>query len=145
MKRTTDSPEETRAVAVCLARSLRAGDVIALTGPMGAGKTAFCGGLAQGLGIAGPVTSPTYTIVNEYQGRLPLFHFDLYRLGGEEELYDLGWEDYLARGGVCVLEWPEVAPEVMEEANIHVSIRPLGENRREITVTGGETLETAGL
>lgn len=141
----TGSPEETRAVAARLAEGLQAGDVIALSGPMGAGKTAFCGGLAQGLGISGPVTSPTYTIVNEYQGRLPLFHFDLYRLGGEDELYDLGWEDYLAREGVCVLEWPEVAPEAMEEANIHIILRPVDETSREITIMGGKALEAAGL
>ena len=104
MTRTTNSPAETEAVGQMLAARLQPGDVVAFRGGLGAGKTAFVRGLARGLGICEPVTSPTYTIVNEYEGRLPLFHFDLYRLDGIEALEDIGWEDYLARGGVCCLE-----------------------------------------
>ena len=133
-----------QAVGRALAEALEPGAVVALSGPMGAGKTAFCGGLAQGLGIQDPVTSPTYTIVNEYQGRLPLFHFDLYRLGGPEDLYDIGWEDYLARGGVCVLEWPEVAEGELE-ATLRVQIAPLGGDRRRIIIQGGEQDANIGL
>ena len=135
---------QTQALARDLARRLEPGDVIVLSGPMGAGKTAFCGGLAQGLGIDGPVTSPTYTIVNEYQGRLPLFHFDLYRLSGPEDLYDIGWEDYLARDGVCVVEWPQIAGGELSPT-ITVEITPTGEESRRITIQGGTEYANPGL
>jgi len=112
-----------------LARTLRPGSVVAFTGDLGAGKTAFVRGLARGLGIGDRVTSPTFTIVNEYEGgRLPLFHFDWYRLEDGEELFEIGWEDYLSRGGVCAVEWSENAPEVLEDP-IRVDIRPEGECR----------------
>jgi len=104
----TNSAEETERLGQRLGETLRGGEVVAYLGELGAGKTAFTRGLARGLGISMRVTSPTYTIVNEYTGgRLPLFHFDMYRLGSEEELFDIGWEDYLARGGVCAVEWSE--------------------------------------
>lgn len=116
------SPEETENIAFELAKSLNPGDVIAFSGDLGAGKTAFTRGLARGLGISEPITSPTFTIVNEYDsGRLPLFHFDLYRLNSEDDLFDIGWEDYLERGGVCAVEWSENAPGLMKDA-IRVSI-----------------------
>ena len=87
---------------------MQPGDVLAYYGDLGAGKTAFTRGLASSLGVTKPVTSPTYTIVDEYlSGRLPLFHFDMYRLGSADELFDIGWEDYLARGGICAVEWSE--------------------------------------
>ena len=99
---TTNSPEQTELLGKKLAALLKPGDVIAYYGDLGAGKTAFTRGLAAGLGVTECVTSPTYTIVNEYlSGRMPLFHFDMYRLSSSEELFDIGWEDYLARGGVC--------------------------------------------
>ena len=108
MVRETHSEAETEALAQALAETLRPGEVLALDGGLGAGKTAFTRGLALGLGYPGRVQSPTFTIVNEYLGgRLPLFHFDLYRLNAPEELFDLGWEDYLDRGGVCAAEWSE--------------------------------------
>ena len=101
----TQSPEETEQVGAALAARLQPGQVVAFRGPLGAGKTAFTRGLARGLGVAGPVTSPTYTIVNEYTGgRMPLFHFDMYRLRSEDDLFDIGWEDYLDREGVCGVE-----------------------------------------
>lgn len=116
------SPEETENIAFELAKSLNPGDIIAFSGDLGAGKTAFTRGLARGLGISEPITSPTFTIVNEYDsGRLPLFHFDLYRLNSEDDLFDIGWEDYLERGGVCAVEWSENAPGLMKDA-IRVSI-----------------------
>ncbi len=118
----SQSPEETENIAFELAKSLNPGDVIAFSGDLGAGKTAFTRGLARGLGISDPITSPTFTIVNEYDsGRLPLFHFDLYRLHSEDDLFDIGWEDYLERGGVCAVEWSENAPGLMKDA-IRVSI-----------------------
>ena len=116
MEYITRSAAETELLEVRLAPLLLPGDVIAYRGDLGAGKTAFTRGVARGLGIQDPVTSPTYTIVNEYpQGRLPLFHFDMYRLSDAEELFDLGWEDYLDRGGVCAVEWSENVEEALED------------------------------
>lgn len=133
----SDSPQQTERIACALARTLRAGDVIAYRGGLGAGKTAFTRGLARGLGVNEPVTSPTYTIVNEYlSGRLPLFHFDMYRLSSAGELFEIGWDDYLARGGVCAVEWSENAHEAMAGA-ITVAIEDLGGTRRRITIEGG--------
>lgn len=139
MEITTNSPTETEAVGASLAAKLEPGSVIAFTGDLGAGKTAFTRGLAKGLGIEERVTSPTFTIVNEYEGgRLPLFHFDMYRLGSADELFDIGWEDYLARGGVCAVEWSENIADALEEDTIRVDIRR-GEHdsQRVITITGG--------
>ncbi len=139
MEYITRSASETEKLGARLAQRLLPGDVIALRGGLGAGKTAFTRGLARGLGIGDPVTSPTYTIVNEYpQGRLPLFHFDMYRLRDAEELFDLGWEDYLDRGGVCAVEWSENVWEALEDP-IVVSIQryPGDDGLRHITITGG--------
>ena len=133
----TNAPAQTQAIGQALAAQLRPGDVIAYLGGLGAGKTAFTRGIARGLGIRDAVTSPTYTIVNEYLGgRLPLFHFDMYRLGSAEELWDIGWDDYLRRGGVCAVEWSENVAEAMENA-IYVRIEHLGEDMRRITIEGG--------
>ena len=134
----TNSPEETEALGARLARALEPGAVVAFTGDLGAGKTAFVRGLARGLGVRDRVTSPTFTIVNEYEGgRLPLFHFDLYRLGCADELFDIGWEDYLARGGVCAVEWSERMEELLEPGTIRVDLRRgEDEDRRVITVEG---------
>lgn len=134
----THSPEETEAVGQTLAQRLRPGTVIAYRGDLGAGKTAFTRGLARGLGVGETVTSPTYTIVNEYLGgRLPLFHFDMYRLGSADELFDIGWEDYLDRGGVCAVEWSERAEELLSGA-VTVTLRRVNDDTREITVEGVE-------
>ena len=120
----TRSEEETEALGRRLGEKLTPGSLVAYTGDLGAGKTAFTRGLARGLGVTERVTSPTFNIVNEYEGgRLPLFHFDLYRLGGEEELFDIGWEDYLTRGGVCAVEWSENAEGALEKPCIRVEIR----------------------
>ena len=134
----TNGPEETEALGARLARALEPGAVVAFTGDLGAGKTAFVRGLARGLGVQDRVTSPTFTIVNEYEGgRLPLFHFDLYRLGCADELFDIGWEDYLARGGVCAVEWSERMEELLEPGTIRVDLRRgEDEDRRVITVEG---------
>ena len=142
----TNSPEETEAVGVALAGQLTPGAVIAYTGDLGAGKTAFTRGLARGLGAKEPVTSPTYTIVNEYlSGRIPLFHFDMYRLGSADELWDIGWEDYLLRGGVCAVEWSENIREALEADTIWVRIEKTGEQSRKITVVGGDLCVDSGL
>ena len=136
----THSPEQTEAVGAALAKQLIPGAVVAYRGDLGAGKTAFTRGLARGLGAGEPVTSPTYTIVNEYlSGRLPLFHFDMYRLYSADDLFDIGWEDYLERGGVCAVEWSENVAEAMEGA-IAVRIEKTGEDSRRITIEGGISL-----
>ena len=138
MEYITNSPAETEAVGAALARALEPGTVIAYRGDLGAGKTAFTRGLARGLGVKESVTSPTYTIVNEYlSGSMPLFHFDMYRLGSEDELFDIGWEDYLERGGVCAVEWSENVWGAMEDAVV-VTISRLSEDTRRIEIEGGD-------
>ena len=136
MEFTTHSPAQTEAVGEALGKILLPGTVLAYRGNLGAGKTAFTRGLARGLGAAEQVTSPTYTIVNEYlSGRMPLFHFDMYRLGSSDELFDIGWEDYLERGGVCAVEWSENVADALENA-ITVTIEKTGETSRRITIEG---------
>ena len=140
MQITTHSADETQALGQRLAKRLLPGDVIAYFGDLGAGKTALTRGIAQGLGVTDLVTSPTYTIVNEYlTGRIPLFHFDMYRLGSSDELFDIGWDDYLARGGVCAVEWSERVSDALPEDTIFVDIARTDEHEdwRTITVTGG--------
>lgn len=141
----TNSPEQTEALGEALGRRLPPGSVVAYRGDLGAGKTAFTRGLARGLGCTDLVTSPTYTIVNEYlSGRMPLFHFDMYRLKSAEDLWDIGWEDYLDRGGVCAVEWSENVQSAMEDA-ITVSIEKLGQDARLLTIEGGEDLADLSL
>ena len=141
----TDSVEQTEALGAALGRSVPGGTVIAFRGGLGAGKTAFTRGLARGLGCTETVTSPTYTIVNEYTtGRLPLFHFDMYRLSSPEDLFDIGWEDYLERGGVCAVEWSENVSDAMEDA-VTVTIEPVGASGRRITLEGGTFLADISL
>ena len=145
MEYITTSPEETEAVGAALGRVLKPGTVLAYTGDLGAGKTAFTRGLAKGLGATDRVTSPTYTIVNEYlSGRLPLFHFDMYRLSSADDLWDIGWEDYLERGGICAVEWSENV-EAALEAPLWVRLTKLDENTRRITIEGGDEVEAISL
>jgi tRNA threonylcarbamoyladenosine biosynthesis protein TsaE len=133
----THSPEETEKLGAALAAFLKPGTVIAYTGDLGAGKTAFTRGIARGLGCRESVTSPTYTIVNEYtDGRLPLFHFDMYRLASSDELWDIGWEDYLERGGVCAVEWSENVSDAMKDA-IQIAISKIDDDTRDISIEGG--------
>ena len=141
----TNSPAETEAVGTALGNVLKPGTILAYRGDLGAGKTAFTRGLAKGLGCTDLVTSPTYTIVNEYlSGRLPLFHFDMYRLASSDDLWDIGWEDYLERGGVCAVEWSENVEDALENA-VSVTIEKLGEDARRITIEGGEDLADLSL
>ena len=132
---------ETEALGARLAAVLTPGAVVAYRGGLGMGKTAFTRGLARGLGYQGRVTSPTFTIVNEYEGgRRPLFHFDMYRLEGADALFDIGWEDYLDRGGVCAVEWSELAEDALPPETVFVTIarNPADENSRTITIEGVE-------
>ena len=141
----TNSPVETEALGAALAARLVPGTILAYRGDLGAGKTAFTRGLARGLGCTDLVTSPTYTIVNEYLGgRLSLFHFDMYRLRSSEDLWDIGWEDYLDRGGICAVEWSENVADAMEGA-VTVTIEKLGEDSRRITIEGGGFLADLSL
>ena len=145
MQYTTNSPAETEAIGAALGKIIKPGTVIAYRGDLGAGKTAFTRGLAKGLGCTEIVTSPTYTIVNEYLGgRIPLFHFDMYRLRSSDDLFDIGWEDYLDRGGVCAVEWSENVDDAMEDA-IYITIEKLGEDARRITIEGGGDLADLSL
>ena len=135
MEYLSHSPEDTEHIGEELGRTLSPG-----IGGLGMGKTAFTRGLARGLGCTGRVTSPTFTIVNEYSGTVPLFHFDMYRLDSSDDLFDIGWEDYLTRGGVCAVEWSERVTDALPEDTLWVDIaRGSGENDRIITITGGET------
>ena len=134
------SAEETERFGETLADTLHPGSVVAYTGALGMGKTAFTRGLARGLGCRGRVTSPTFTIVNEYEGNIPLFHFDMYRLSSSDELFDIGWEDYLGRGGVCAVEWSERVTDALPPDTVFVNIARHAENEnwRTITIAGGE-------
>ena len=133
------SVAETEAIGEQLGRRLPAGSVVAYRGGLGMGKTAFTRGLARGLACQDRVTSPTFTIVNEYEGRLPLFHFDMYRLEGSDALFDIGWDDYLERGGVCAVEWSENVSDALPENTVYVTIARHGEQEdwRVITIEGG--------
>lgn len=134
MKYETHNETETYSVGRALASRLVPGDVIALYGDLGAGKTAFTRGLAAGMGLDARVSSPTFTIVNEYLGDFPLFHFDMYRLADADELFEIGWEDYLNRGGVCAVEWSENVPGAFPPGHIVVKIDKTGDNDRVITI-----------
>lgn len=145
MQYITNSPAETEAIGAALGNIIQPGTVIAYRGDLGAGKTAFTRGLAKGLGCSEIVTSPTYTIVNEYLGgRIPLFHFDMYRLRSSDDLFDIGWEDYLDRGGVCAVEWSENVEDAMEDTLV-ITIEKLGEDTRRITLEGGVSLADLSL
>ena len=128
---------ETEALGERLAAALPAGGVvIAMYGELGAGKTAFVRGLARGLGAEGRVVSPTFTIVNEFYGKRDLFHFDMYRLHSADELFDIGWEDYLGREGVCAVEWSENVPEAFDGSEIRVTIEKTSDTGRKIPIEG---------
>ncbi len=129
----TTSAKETRALGARLAASLRPGDVLLLFGDMGAGKSELTRGIASGLGIEGPIASPSFTILQVYEdGRIPLYHFDWYRMESVEELYELGMEEYLGGDGVAVVEWPVRCPEAIPASYLEITLTPLGETARDI-------------
>jgi tRNA threonylcarbamoyladenosine biosynthesis protein TsaE len=133
----TNSSAETQAVAARLADHLEAGDLLLLRGDLGAGKTTFAQGIAAGLGIHQPVTSPTFTLLQELKGGgVPLYHFDLYRLAGPAEVFDLGFFDYLEQGGVVVVEWPERLGDSLPESWIDVELTITGEESRQVAISG---------
>jgi tRNA threonylcarbamoyladenosine biosynthesis protein TsaE len=136
----TNSEAETEKVGEEFSSSLPGGTVVAMYGDLGAGKTAFVRGMARGMGLDCRVSSPTFTIVNEYLGKRELIHFDMYRLRSSDELFDIGWEDYLARGAVCAVEWSENVEDAFFGDEITVRIEKLSENGRKITILeAGET------
>ena len=141
----TNSEQETRAAAAETAKRLNVGDVILYEGEMGAGKTAFTKGLAEFFGTEEEVTSPTFALVHEYPGRVPIFHFDLYRISGYDDLYAVGFFDYLDRGGIIAAEWSENVEGLEDELENVVKIRidKLSEDGRKITVTGERFGENA--
>ena len=134
----TTSESETEALGAKLAASLPGGSVVAMYGDLGAGKTAFVRGMARGMGLQVRVSSPTFTIVNEYLGQRDLIHFDMYRLSGADELFDIGWEDYLARGAVCAVEWSENVEDAFFGDEIRVRIEKLSDTGRKITIEGAQ-------
>lgn len=135
-QRITHAPEATRVIAAQLAELLEPGDVLTLSGDLGAGKTTFTQGLAEGLGVEDTVNSPTFTLIREYEGRVPLYHMDVYRLGEQASSDDLGIEEYLYGDGVSVIEWADFIQSLLPEDYLQVMIRKLGETEREITITG---------
>lgn len=134
----SSSEAETEALGADFARSLNRGAVIAMYGDLGAGKTAFVRGMARGMGLSCRVNSPTFTIVNEYLGERELIHFDMYRLQSADELFDIGWEDYIRRGAVCAVEWSENVEDAFDGSEIRVTMEKLGDTRRKITIEGAE-------
>ena len=134
----TNSDKETEAVGEQFGRTVKDGTVVAMYGDLGAGKTAFVRGMARGMGITERVSSPTFTIVNEYLGDRTLIHFDMYRLGSADELFDIGWEDYIARGAVCAVEWRENVEEAFYGDEIILTIEKTSDTSRKITIEGAD-------
>lgn len=137
MQYITNSYEETADVAASFSKSLKGGEVIAMYGDLGAGKTAFVQGVAKALGIKSHVTSPTFTIVNEYDGRLTLYHFDVYRISDPEEMYDIGYDEYIESDGVCIIEWAELIEDLLPPEYIKITILKddtVSDDRRIITI-----------
>ena len=130
----SNSEQETEEIGARFAADLPTGSVVAMYGTLGAGKTAFVRGMARGMGIDAHVSSPTFTIVNEYTGPRELIHFDMYRLSSPDELFDIGWEDYLSRGAVCAVEWSENVRDAFYGDEITVTIEKTGDTERRITI-----------
>lgn len=126
---TTHSVEETRELGRRLGTVLKAGDIVALDGDLGAGKTAMTGGIAEGMGIKGRISSPTFTIVNEYPGELMLYHFDTYRLADEEDFCSSGLDEYFGMGGVCVIEWSNMIAGLLPDDAVRIVITGTGDTR----------------
>ena len=132
----TNNAKETEELGLRIGQALRGGEILAMTGDLGAGKTTMTKSLASGLDIDEHITSPTFTIVNEYEGRLKLFHFDVYRIADVEEMYDLGFEEYIYSGGVCIIEWSNLIEEILPDDTINIQILYIDDNKRQINITG---------
>lgn len=132
----TRSREETVNLGEKIAKSLKSGDVVALSGPLGAGKTTLIQGIAKGLGIHNYVTSPTFTLINEFKGKLDLYHVDLYRLNDVSEAEDIAIEEYFERNGITVIEWAEKIKDILPDNVKHIDIKILGDEKRDIKTKG---------
>jgi tRNA threonylcarbamoyladenosine biosynthesis protein TsaE len=141
MKFITKSEQETYKIGRLIGERLKEGDIIALNGDLGAGKTHFTKGVAEGLGVEDYITSPTFTIVNEYEGRLPLYHFDVYRIEDINEMYEIGFDEYLFGRGVCVIEWANIVKELLPKNTISIYIRKIDDNSREIEINHDDRFE----
>ena len=131
----SNSPAETKTVAADIVKELNSGSVICMYGDLGAGKTAFVQGMAEELGIDDHITSPTFTIVNEYYGKMPLYHFDVYRIGSSDEMFEIGFDEYINGDGISVIEWAELIEDILPDEYIKITILKditKGENYREI-------------
>ena len=133
----SNSAKETENIAKAFAKTLKSGDVVCLNGDLGAGKTAFTAGIAKGLGVNEYVSSPTFTILNCYSGDIPLYHFDVYRIADSDEMFDIGFDEYLTGSGVSVIEWAEIIEDILPEERYDVKISKnldIHENYREISI-----------
>ena len=136
MKMISNSEQKTYDLGYELGALLKASDVVCLTGDLGAGKTALSKAVAKGLEVSEYVTSPTFAIIHEYEGRMPLYHFDVYRIGEIEEMEDLGYEEYFYGEGVCLIEWASQIRELIPKSHLWIHIKKIDENTREIEITG---------
>lgn len=134
MKIITGSEEETLRVGFLIGERLKPGNVINLNGDLGAGKTHITKGIAKGLGVDDYITSPTFIIVNQYEGRIPLYHFDVYRINDIDEMYELGFDEYLYGNGVCIVEWGKIVEELLPDYSIRIDINKIDDNTREIVI-----------
>lgn len=133
------SEQQTEEIAERLSKTLKGTEIITMFGGLGAGKTAFTRGLARGLGIIDGVSSPTFALVHEYEGRFMLFHFDMYRIGSFDDLYSTGFYDYQGQG-ILIIEWSENIESFLPETRINVRIKRISEHEREITIEGAEVI-----
>lgn len=138
-----NNAKETEDLGILLGKKLKGGEVIAMSGDLGAGKTTMTKSIAKGLEINDHITSPTFTIVNEYEGRVKLYHFDVYRIGDIEEMYDLGFEEYIYSNAVSIIEWANLIEEILPKDKINIDIISLDEEKRKVTISGeGEKFES---
>ncbi|MEG0640990.1 MAG: tRNA (adenosine(37)-N6)-threonylcarbamoyltransferase complex ATPase subunit type 1 TsaE [Clostridium sp.] len=133
-----NSEEETIILGERIGKHLKPGDIITLNGDLGAGKTHFTKGIAKGLSVDDYVTSPTFTIVNEYRGDIPVYHFDVYRIEDVCEMYEIGFDEYLFGEGVCIIEWSDMVAELLPEDTIDIIIRKIDDNTRDIEIKGAK-------
>lgn len=141
MRIVTDSEASTIKLGENIGKVLEPGDIISLTGDLGAGKTQLTKGIAAGLGVVDYVTSPTFIIVNEYEGRIPLYHFDVYRINDIQEMYEIGFDEYLFGKGVCVIEWGDIVSDLLPEKIIRINMKKVDDNIREISIEGSKSFD----
>lgn len=134
MRIITNSAEETMNIGKKIGEKLMPGDILSLNGDLGAGKTHITKGIARGLNVEDYITSPTFIIVNEYEGRIPLYHFDVYRIEDIDEMYEIGFDEYLYGKGACIIEWGKIVKELLPSNTINIEINKLEDDQREIII-----------